>query len=116
MGGERLEIREDILKLVTSKEAERVIRHLSLFYLRLVRAPHHLWESENVLRLSGELREGQSVSAFDQLISLVKVSPGTARKALSWLHSRRIIVFYTTSDRGEIIITFEGLSYRRRGR
>lgn len=110
MGAERLEIREDILRTVTSDEAARVTRHLSVIYLRLLRAPRHLWEREDVLRFAGELREGQLVSAWDQLLDLVKVSPRTARKAIAFLHREGVIGFYTTDDRQEIVISFEGLS------
>lgn len=110
MGGERLKIRDDVLKIVTSKEAERVSRYTSLIFLRLVRAPHELWYGEDVLRLSGELREGRPISAQEQLISLVKVSPRTMRKVIAWLKSKSVIDFYTSDDRGEIVITFIGLN------
>jgi hypothetical protein len=112
MGGERLDIREDILKLVTSEEAEQATRYLSLFYLRLVRAPHSLWEGDNVIRLSAEIRDGQHVSAWAQFLALVKVSPTTARKAIAFLHRKGVIAFYTTEDKDEIVISFEGLSSR----
>jgi hypothetical protein len=110
MGDERLAIQEEILKLVTSEEAERVTRYISLIYLRLVRAPCHLWEREHVLRFTREFRDGHPVSAWDQLIALVKVSPRTAKRALSWLHDKEVIALYTTDDRTEIIIALNGLS------
>jgi hypothetical protein len=112
MGAERLKIREDILKKVTSEEADRVTRHLSVIYLRLVNAPAHLWERDDVLRLTGEVRDGQMVSAWGQLLAIVKVSPRMARKAVDWLHREGIITFYTTGDRTEVVISFEGISGR----
>jgi len=114
MGGERLDVREDILKIVTSEEAERVTRHLGGIYLRLVRAPSHLWERADVLRLSGEMRDGQQVSAWAQFLALVKVSPRTARKAVAFLEREGVIAFYITEDRNEIAISFEGIKPRRR--
>jgi hypothetical protein len=116
MGGERLDIRDDILKIVTSEEAEQATRYLSLFYLRLVRAPHHLWEHDNVLRFTTEVRDGQHVSAWAQFLALVKVSPTTARKAIAFLHRKGVIAFYTTEDKDEIVISFEGLSSRTSNR
>jgi len=111
MGDEQFSISEEILTKITSKEATQVTRYLSVIFIRLVRAPRHLWERDNVLRLKGEVRDGQTVSAWEQLVALVKVSPKTARRALSWLHSEGVIV-YATDDRTEIVISFKGISGR----
>jgi hypothetical protein len=115
MADERLEIREDILKVVTSPQAAHVSRQLTTAYIRLVRAPHHLWEGENVLRLTGETREGRQLSAWDQLIALMKVSAKTAKRVIAFLHRERVIAYYTTDDRSEIVISFEGVSRRGSG-
>lgn len=76
------------------------------------RASGHLWESMGVLRLAGELRNGQPVSAGEQLMDLAKVTPRTARKALSWLEQEGIITVHTAEGKDEIVISFEGLSGR----
>lgn len=112
MGHERLEIRRDILKKVSSAEGVRVTPKLSAVYLRLVRAPPHLWERDNVLRLTTVSQGGQTVTAWAQLIALVKVSPKIARKTLSWLNQQELIKYSSTEDGREIIISFEGL-FRR---
>jgi hypothetical protein len=116
MGDEPLEIREDILTKVTSAEAERVTPSLSLIYLRLVSAPRRLWERGDALRFVAGSREGRPVSAWDQLLALVKVPPEVARQGLEWLRDEGVIAFYTTEDKDEIVISFEGLSSRTSSR
>lgn len=112
----RLAVRKDILNKTTSPEADRVTPLISAIYLRLLRAPGHLWESGGVLRLVGEMRGGQPVSAREQLMGIVKVSPGTARKALSWLDQEGVIALHAADGGDEIVISFEGISGRGGGR
>jgi hypothetical protein len=116
MGDERLAVRKDILNKITSSEADRVTRLMSAIYLRLLRAPSHLWEGGGVLRLAGEMRGGQPVSPREQMMEIVKVLPGTARKALRWLDEEGVIALHAADGRDEIVISFEGLSGRGGGR
>jgi hypothetical protein len=110
MGNERLEIRSDILKIISSNEASRVTPFLSMIYLRLVRAPPQFWEQSNTLRFSEKREDSQRVTtAWAQLTALVKVSPGTARKALRWLHDQGVISYSTSNNEREIILSFEGI-------
>ncbi len=105
----RLEIREDILKKIQSDEATKVTGHMSLIFLRLVQAPEHLWPQPQVLRFQATVQEGVAVSPWKQLLTLLKVSPATARKALSWMEQQRILT-YSNVSREEILISFEGIS------
>lgn len=110
MGNERLKIRRDILRKVTSAEAAQVTPYLSAMYLRLVQAPAYLWEREDVLRLSGTLEGGDPISAWSQLIALTMIPPETVKNALAWLHENGVISYLSTIDEQEIVISFEGLS------
>ena len=81
----------DIADLVSSLEADKVTPLMSKIYLRLKRAPDHLWEREGVLRFEGEEREGKWVKAWDQLCKHLRVSSETANKALQWMHEQGVI-------------------------
>jgi hypothetical protein len=105
----RLEIREDILKKIDSDEASNITGLMALIYLRLIQAPEHLWPEQNVLRFEATVQEGVLVSPWKQLLTLLKVSPATARKALSWMEQQRILT-YSNVSREEILISFEGIS------
>ena len=105
----RLEIREDILKKIESDEASNITGLMASIYLRLIRAPEHLWSEQNVLRFEAAVQEGVLVSPWKQLLTLLKVSPATARKALSWMEQQRILT-YSNVSREEILISFEGIS------
>jgi hypothetical protein len=79
---------------VSSPEADQVTPLMSKVYLRIRSAPTELWEADGVLRLTGEMREGKWVKAWDQLCQLLGVSSATANKALSWMHEQAIIGYY----------------------
>lgn len=115
MGVKQFGIRVDILKKLTSAEADRVTGNLSTLYLRLLRAPGELWESEGVLRLVGEVRDGERVSAWERLLEIVKVPEGTAREALRWLEQEGVIAVQTGEGGDEIVISFEGILRRGGG-
>lgn len=116
MSDDPFKLSEEVLAKLTSEEAGRVSQKLSTIYVRLLRAPRHLWEGDDVLRLKGEVRGGVNLSAWEQLVELTQVSPRTAKKVVSWLHKEGVISLYTSEDKGEIIIAFEGIkgSARRR--
>lgn len=63
-------------------------------YLCLVNAPMKFYEREGVLRFAGEVREGKSFTAWEQLIELLEVADGTAHKALRWMAEQKLIGYY----------------------
>lgn len=85
------QIDRDAIEVVTSEEASRVTNLISKIYLRLIDAPGRLRESEGVLRFTGEEREGQWLTAWEQLIDMLDVASATAQKALTWLHEQGVI-------------------------
>jgi len=111
MGGEKLKIREDILKKVTSAEASRVTPFMSHVFLRLVNAPPEFREGVSVLRFSTTAKAARTVTtAWGQIAQLAGVSSHVARKALTWLDGQDVLTL-TTSEKGqEVVITFEGIS------
>lgn len=115
MGIKQFGIRDDILGKIMSAEADRVTHNLSTLYLRLLRAPGELWESEGVLRLVGETSDGEPVSAWERLLEIVRVSPGTARKALRWLEQEGVIAVHRGEGGDDIVISFEGILRRGGG-
>lgn len=105
----RLYIREDILEKIESREASNVTGFMALIYLRLIQAPEHLWPEQHVLRFQATVQRGASISPWKQLLTLLKVSPATARKALTWMEQQQILT-YSNVSREEILISFEGIS------
>ncbi len=85
------QIDRDAIEIVTSDEACRVTKLMSKVYLRLIDAPLHFWEVEGVLRFTGEEREGEWLTAWEQLISMLGVASATAQKALGWMHEQGVI-------------------------
>lgn len=58
MSQDPFKLSEEVLAKLTSQEADRVSRKLITIYLRLLRAPLHLWEGDDVLRLKGRCEAG----------------------------------------------------------
>ena len=85
------QIDRDAIEIVTSDEACRVTKLMSKVYLRLIDASLHFREVEGVLRFTGEDREGEWLTAWEQLISMLGVASATAQKALSWMHEQGVI-------------------------
>ncbi|MDQ3684090.1 MAG: hypothetical protein M3430_00610 [Acidobacteriota bacterium] len=85
------QIDRDAIEIVTSEEACRVTKLMSKVYLRLIDAPTHFREVEGVLRFTGEEREEEWLTAWEQLISMLGVASATAQKALNWMHERGVI-------------------------
>ncbi len=114
MGGEKLKIREDVLKKVSSSEASKMTQFMSHVFLRLVNAPPQFWEGGNVLRFTTIAEEARPViTAWEQIAKLAIVSPRVARKALTWLNDEGVITLTTSRKEEEIVITFEGISKSR---
>lgn len=111
MAGEKLKIREDILKKVSSAEASKVTQFMSHVFLRLVNAPPQFWEGGSVLRFTTTAEESRTVTtAWEQIAKLASVSPRVARKALTWLNDKGVIALTLSRKEEEIVITFEGIS------
>jgi hypothetical protein len=87
-------IDEDVIAAVTSIEADQVTPLMSKIYLRMVNAPNHYWERENVLRFEAELREGKQLKAWAALCELLGVASATANKAIGWMHEQGIIGYF----------------------
>lgn len=89
------QIDDDVMAMITSKEADQVTPLISKVYLRLVRAPTQYWEREGVLRFEAEFREeGKPVKAWTALCELLGVASATANKALSWMHEVGVIGYF----------------------
>lgn len=88
------QVDRDALRLVSSEEARRVTSLMMLVYMALIDAPFKFRESEGVLRFAGEIRDGQQITAWDQLLDVLKVADGTAHKALTWMHSKGLIGYF----------------------
>jgi hypothetical protein len=89
------QIDDEVMAMVTSKEADQVTPLMSKVYLRLVRAPTQYWEREGVLRFEAEFREeGKPVKAWTALCELLGVASATASKALSWMHEVGVIGYF----------------------
>jgi hypothetical protein len=111
VAGEKLKIREDILKKVTSAEASKVTPFMSHVFLRLINAPPHLWEGGSVLRFTTIAEEVRTViTAWEQIAKLAIVSSRVAMKALTWLNDEGVITLTMSRKGEEIVITFEGIS------
>jgi hypothetical protein len=84
----------DAISAVTSPEADAVTPLMGKVYLRLANAPETHWEREGVLRFAGEENDGEWVTAWEQLVSLLGVASATARKALRWMHEQGVIGYF----------------------
>ncbi len=89
------QIDRDAITLVRSKAARQVTKMMAHIYLCLLDAPLRLREREGVLRFAGEVREGKTVTAWEQLIELLEVADGTAHKALEWMREQRLIGYHS---------------------
>lgn len=85
------QIDRDAIEIVTSDAACRVTNLMSKIYLRLIDAPLQFREQEGVLRFTGEEREGEWLTAWKQLITVLGVASATAQKALQWMHEQGIV-------------------------
>jgi hypothetical protein len=88
-------IDDDVIRAITSPEADRVTLLMSKVYLRLTTAPTMYWEREGVLRFEAEWREGKHVKAWSVLCEVLGVASATANKALTWMHDRGVIGYFS---------------------
>jgi len=84
----------DVIAALVSDEACAVTSQMSKIYLSLINAPSELWEREGVLRLAGREREGEFLTAWQQLVSLAGVASATASKAFQWMAEQGIIGYF----------------------
>jgi len=89
------QIDEEIIRAITSVEADRVTPLMSKVYLRLIHAPTRYREREGILRFEAEWREGKQVKAWSVLCEIVGVASATANKALGWMHEEGIIGYFS---------------------
>lgn len=85
---------EDVIAAITSIEADQVTPLMSKVYLRMVNAPSHYWERENVLRFEAEFIEGKQLKAWAVLCEVMGVASATANKAIGWMHEQGIIGYF----------------------
>jgi hypothetical protein len=88
-------IDDDVIRAVTSPDADRVTPLMSKVYLRLTTAPTEYWEREGVLRFEAEWREGKHVKAWSVLCEVLGVASATASKALTWMHDVGVIGYFS---------------------
>ncbi|HEY0323466.1 MAG TPA: hypothetical protein VGC66_21085 [Pyrinomonadaceae bacterium] len=85
----------DILRAITSPEADHVTPLMSKIYLRLTTAPNQYWERDGVLRFEAEWREGRHIKAWSVLCEVLGVASATASKALTWMHDVGVIGYFS---------------------
>ena len=88
------QIDDEVLEVITSKEADRVTPLMSKIYLRLVSAPAKFWEREGVLRFEAEWREKSQIKSWTVLCEVAGVASATASKAIRWMHEQGIIGYF----------------------
>ena len=88
------QIDDEVLEVITSKEADRVTPLMSKIYLRLVSAPAKFWEREGVLRFEAEWREKSQIKSWTVLCEVAGVASATASKAIKWMHEQGLIGYF----------------------
>jgi len=88
------QIDNEVMEVITSREADQVTPLMSKVYLRLVSAPARFWEREGVLRFEAEWRDESQIKAWALLCEVVGVASATASKALRWMHDQGIIGYF----------------------
>ena len=86
---------DDVIRAITSAEADKVTPLMSKVYLRLTTAPVEYWEREGVLRFEAEWREEKHVKAWSVLCEVLGVASATASKALAWMHDTGVIGYFS---------------------
>jgi len=104
------QIDSEVLKALASDEACAVTPSMSKIYLRLLLAPISCWEREGVLRFVGEEREGETLTAWGQLVELTGVANSTLSKALKWMHDTGVIGYHPRKNGVGIRIFFNRAS------
>lgn len=79
---QQIGVRDDILALITSEEADEVTQLMSKIHNRLLRAPAEWWESDDTMRVRGGRAEEVATTAWAELVNWLRVTPEEAQKAL----------------------------------
>ena len=116
MSGKQIGIREDIMMMIDSEEAEEVTELMAKIYHRLLLAPSAWWEDSETLCVRRKDREGISTSAWTELINWLRVTAADAYQAMEWMQGKGIITYQSKRNGSEIRITFEGLYYPKDSR
>lgn len=111
MRPKQIGVRDDILELITSLEAEQVTERMAKIYYRLLFAPPEWWESNKTLRVKGGRGEAVTTTAWAELVNLLEVTPEEARKALEWMQEKEIITYREQQSGREIEISMAGLYF-----
>lgn len=85
------QIDRDAIAVVTSREACKQTPLMCKIYLRLLNASAEYLERDGVLRFAGTEKEGEWLTAWEQLLNLLEVASATAIKALTWMHREGVI-------------------------
>jgi hypothetical protein len=104
-------VRDDILKLITSEEADEVTQLMSKIYIGLIHAPAEWWESNDTIRVRGDRREEVSATALVGLVNYLRVTPEAMQKALEWMQKKEIITYLEHEGGREIEISLAGLYF-----
>lgn len=89
------QIDRDAITIVTSRAARQITKMMAHIYMCLVDAPMKFRERDGVLRFAGEVREGKTATAWQQLIELLEVADGTAHKALTYMAEQKVIGYHS---------------------
>lgn len=88
----------DVVRAVTSPEADAVTPLMSKIYLRLVDAPAEFWEQKGVLHFSAQVRGGKLIKASDVLCAYLSVTRTTFNKARKWMHEEGVIGYFAAKN------------------
>lgn len=88
------QIDREAIRVVTSKAARQVTNLMAHIYLCLVEAPRKFYERDGVLHFTGEVKEGKTLTAWEQLTELLEVADGTAHKAFLYMAERKLIGYH----------------------
>lgn len=104
-------VREDILELITSLEAEQVTELMSKIYIGLLYAPAEWWDGNETRRVRGSREEAVATTAWAELVNRLRVTPEEAQKALQWMQEKEIITYREYEGGREIEISMAGLYF-----
>jgi hypothetical protein len=111
MTGERLAVHADVVRAITSEEADEVTPLMAKIYYRLLLAPDEWWQSNKILRIKSDSHGKVLTTAWTFLVNWLRVTAEDARRALEWLNEKKIINYQSEEDGRGISISFEGVYY-----
>jgi hypothetical protein len=89
------QVDNDVIEVITSREADAVTPLMSKIYLKLVNAPSRYFEGPGVLRFEEESREDKRLTAWQILCDLLGVSSSTASKAIKFMKAQSILGYFS---------------------